>query len=136
MKDNITTDIPNSSWINIERITSIDKDGIYYKDDHDNICFIELLPCAKNWEKAYYLPFDPNKYKLRCVGDRCHTGEYPYFELYDTRHTRFFLDCRLNKFPKIISRLFYFNFHSKQSSVFYSMQKRLTENGWTTYDLT
>ena len=118
--------------IDIRNIIEITEQKIIYKDESGGISFIELAVCADNFESKYNIV--PEEGKLRSVGERLF-GEYAYYELYDTEHTRFYLKLKTSKIKKFLFKITNFNFHSKDLKLFYSVQKRLTEHGWTTLDL-
>ena len=121
------------SKIHISRITKIAKDKIYYRDDRGDIGFIELEPCANNYALVHNI-VNKEKLKVRCVGERFF-GEYAYYELYNIGHTQLYMNLKTNKIKRLISKIFGWNFHAKEFQRFYSVQKRLNANGWTTLDL-
>lgn len=116
--------------IDINRIIKITTDRIIYRDDRDDEAYIELEPCADNWEKSLGCP---KTEAIRCVGERFF-GEYAYYELYDIGHTRFSMRLKTNKLKSFISKITGWNFHAKSFQQFYSVQKTLNANGWTTLD--
>ncbi len=120
--------------IHISNIVEITKDRIYYRDDREDVVFIELEPCANSYEVAHKIT-NQSERKLRCIGVRCF-GEYAYYELYTIGHIQIYMSLRSNIIKKLISKIFGFNFHAKGFQQFYSIQKQLNKNGWTTLDLT
>lgn len=120
--------------IHISNIVEITKDKIYYRDDRGDVVFIELDPCANNYEAAHKNG-DQSDRKVRCVGVRFF-GEYAYYELYTIGHTQIYMNLRTNIVKKVISKIFGLNFHAKDFQKFYSIQKQLNKKGWTTLDLT
>jgi len=119
--------------IHISNITDITKDKIFYRDDKGDISYIELEPCANSYE-ASRKKTNTDGSKVRCVGVRFF-GEYAYYELYTAGHTQIYMNLQTNKFKRFISKVFCWNFHVKEFQLFYSIQKRLNANGWTTLDL-
>ena len=120
--------------IHISNIVEITKDKIYYRDDRGDIVFIELEPCANSFEAKHKIT-NKSECKVRCVGVHFF-GEYAYYELYTIGHMQFYMNLKTNIFKKAFSKIFRFNFHSKDFQCFYSIQKQLNEKGWTTLDLT
>jgi len=120
--------------IHISDITEITKDRICFRDERGDTCFIELAPCANSYE-AVHSVLNKSDLKLRCVGERSF-GKYAYYELYTIGHTQIYMNLRTNTLKRVISKIFGWNFHTKEFQAFYSIQKRLNENGWTTFDLT
>ena len=122
--------------IDIKNITDITHDKIFYREERGDIVFIELAPCANSYDAVHKITSRAPG-SLRCVGERFWqgSGERAYYELYTIGHTRLYLDLKQNKLKRIISKIFDFDFLSKKHQLFYSVQKRLNENGWTTLDL-
>jgi len=119
--------------VHISDIVEITKDKIIFRDDRGDIDFIELEPCANSYDAVHKTT--PSDRKMRCVGIRFF-GDYAYYELYTIGHTHIFMNLRKNLVKKAISKMFGINFHAKDFEKFYSIQKQLNENGWTTLDLT
>lgn len=117
--------------IDINRIIKITTDRIIYRDDRADTAFIELEPCANSWEKSHGCSKSGT---VRCVGDRFF-GEYAYYELYDIGHTHLSMKLKTNKLKSYISKITGWNFHTKNFQQYYSIQKALNANGWTTLDL-
>ena len=118
--------------IRIDKITEITKDKLYYKDNDGNVAFIELNECANNYESTHDVKQQDKV--IRCVGERLF-GEYAYYEFYTTDHTQFYMELQTNRIKRFISRTIGWNFHRKDFQLFYSVQKQLNANGWTTLDL-
>ena len=120
--------------IHISNIVEITQDKIYYRDDRGDVAFIELEPCANNYE-ATHRHINQSDCRGRCVGNRFF-GEYAYYELYTIGHVQFYMTLKTNIFQKVISKIFGWNFHVKDFQKFYSIQKQFNDKGWTTLDLT
>ncbi len=45
------------------------------------------------------------------------------------------MKLRTNKIKRFVSKIMGWNFHAKEFQQFYSVQKELNANGWTTMDL-
>ena len=120
--------------IHISNIVEITQDKIYYRDDRGDVAFIELEPCANNYE-ATHRHINQSDCRGRCVGNRFF-GEYAYYELYTIGHVQFYMTLKTIIFQKMISKIFGWNFHAKDFQKFYSIQKQFNEKGWTTLDLT
>lgn len=119
--------------IHISAITDITKDKIYYRDDRGCVVYIELEPCANSYETAHNIT-NKNDLQVRCVGERFF-GKYAYYELYTAKHTRMYMDLKTSRIKRFITRITGYDFHTKEFEQFYSIQKRLNANGWTTLDL-
>ena len=63
--------------IHISNIVEITQDKIYYRDDRGDVAFIELEPCANNYE-ATHRHINQSDCRGRCVGNRFF-GEYAYY---------------------------------------------------------
>lgn len=120
--------------IHISNIVEITQDKIFYRDDRGDVAFIELEPCANNYE-ATHQHINQSHCRVRCVGNRFF-GEYAYYELYTIGHVQFYMTLKTNIFKKVISKIFGWNFYAKDFQKFYSIQKQFNEKGWTTLDLT
>ena len=118
--------------IHISNITEITNDKIHYRDERGDIVFVELEPCANSYEVSHKT--SNQSAAVRCVGERFF-GEYAYYELYTIGHIQFYLNLKTNPLKKAISKFFGWNFHAKDFQKFYSIQKALNKNGWTTLDL-
>ena len=120
--------------IHICDVVDITNDKIYYRDSRGDVAFIELQPCANNYEITHK-NIEYSNGEMRCIGVRFF-GEYAYYELYTIGHMQFYMNLKTNILKKAFSKIFRFNFHSKDFQCFYSIQKQLNEKGWTTLDLT
>lgn len=116
--------------IHIDRITKITAIGIYYWDDRGDECVIEFEPCANSYDAAHNIQRDNSV--VKCVGERFF-GDYAYYELYTIGHTQLYMNLKTNIFARVLRGIL--NFHTKQFSKFYSIQKQLNAVGYTTLDL-
>ncbi|MBQ7725512.1 MAG: hypothetical protein IJT66_00025 [Clostridia bacterium] len=118
--------------IRIDKITEISKDKLYYRNIDDKIAFIELGVCANNYDDTHDKKQQDKT--VRCIGER-RFGEYAYYELYTADHTQIYMELQTNGLKRFISRITGWNFYVKDFQLFYSVQKQLNVNGWTTIDL-
>ena len=118
--------------IRIDKITEITKDKLFYRDNNGNTAFIELNECANNYESTHGIKQQDKA--IRCVGERFF-GEYAYYEFYTADHTQFYMELQTSRIKRFISNTIGWNFHRKDFQLFYSVQKQLNANGWTTHDL-
>ena len=115
--------------IDIRKITEINENKLLYHDDNGNVSFVDLELCAEFHEKE--TGRNPN-FSYRSVGER----EYPYYDLYSPEGIRLYLKTKkLNPLQRLISSTLGWSFNSKEFDLWYSIQKSLNENGWTTLDL-
>lgn len=120
--------------IHFSKIIEIKENKIYYRNDSGDSDFIELESCANNYESTHNI-ININDSKVRCIGERFF-GEYAYYELYtEDEHTQIYMNLKTNAFKRFISKTIGWNFHSMDFQKFYSIQKQLNANGWTTLDL-
>ena len=119
--------------IHISNITDITKDGLFYRNDIGDICFIDLSVCADNWEREH-IAINKSETNMRSVGARLF-GEYAFYELYTDDHTQLYMELNTSVIKRFLTRITGWNFHAAQFSEFYSVQKRLNAKGWTTFDL-
>ena len=72
----------------------------------------------------------------RSVGERLFARPIAYYDLYSQEGIRLYLELPpLNGIQRFLSRTLGWHFDSKDFELFYSVQKGLNENGWTTRDL-
>ncbi|MBQ8741168.1 MAG: hypothetical protein IJY79_06430 [Clostridia bacterium] len=121
--------------IHISNITDITKDKIYYRDDNGDVAFIDLETCASNYEAINDVTYKQDS-KHRCVGERLFGfRDYAYYELYTDERTHLYLELKTNAFRRFVYRVIGWNFYVKDYQLFYSVQERLNNKGWTTLDL-
>lgn len=119
--------------INIRDIERIIGDKLYYRNTAGDVSFVDLRDCAEYHEKSVGTT---EIGKVRCVGERMFAGPTAYYDLYSQDGIRLYLDLpRLNFFKRFLSKVFGMNFDTKFFSQYYSIQKSLNANGWTTCDL-
>lgn len=115
--------------VNIKNIIKIGAERIKYRDEKGEEKYIELASSANTW--AYRHP-DAQRAdgKPRCVADRFCDGKTAYYEFYNIGHTRLGISV------SPIKKLFGGSISPKEHELFMSLQKKLEEHGWTTFDLT
>ena len=118
--------------IHLSKVIDITKDKLHYCDDNGNVEYIELAPCADNYEATHNIT-NKNDLKVRCVGEHFF-GEYAYFELYTEEHTQIYMNLKTNAIKHFISKITGWNFHGKEFQRFYALQKKFNAKGWTTLD--
>lgn len=119
--------------IHISNIADIKNNKIYYREDNENIAFIDLEFCANSYELIHNT-VNNDELKVRCVGERFF-GECAYYKLYTEEPTQIYMNLTTNAIKRLITKVTGWNFHSKDFQTFYAIQKRLNANGWTTLDL-
>ena len=119
--------------IDIRDITDIKGSQLFYRNDNGSILFIDLESCAKYHENRNGI----NTYNgTRSVGERLYVRPIATYDLYSPDGIRLYLEIPpLNFFKRLISRIIGWRFNAKEFDIFYSVQKKLNQNGWTTLDL-
>ncbi len=131
--------------MNMDRITSISQEKLYYRNDKGELDEIDLLQCRRRYIKLINahldefptrkgIPIADDDDDFRCVADRCISGEPPYFEFYDWPHIRFEIQLHEWWLTKLLDLLGW-NWKAKRLQLFMSIQEQLTQAGWTTFDL-
>ncbi len=119
--------------IDISNVIDIKDNKLFYRNI-DRILFIDLEVCAHNYESAC-TNINKSAVKVRCVGERFFC-DYAYYELYTTdEHTQIFMNLKNNALKRFIFKTIGWNFYGKAFQRFYTIQKQLNANGYTTLDL-
>ncbi len=100
---------------NYADIIKIDENGITLKDD-TRLPFDE---CAANWVKSHSL----NNGDSVCVAERDISAQIPYFLFYTDKKIKIFF----------LSRFLFWEFKRKKEYMI--LQKKISDYGYTTYDL-
>lgn len=115
--------------IDIRKIIEIKGSQLSYYDENHKPAFVDLNACAEYHEKT--VGRNPD-FPCRSVGER----EFPYYDFYSPDGIRLYLTVpKLNAFQRFLSRRLGWDFHSNEFKLWYSVQKSLNQNGWTTLDL-
>jgi hypothetical protein len=125
----------------ISSILDINKDGLVYLDENGDKQHIDFYMCRSNWvkhvnESKKYITWDGEPVRniseevSNCVGQPDWFFEKPYYE---------FFTNPIIKFEITPKRRFWdvFNKHwiQRYYSCFYSIQKKINDAGWSTFDL-
>jgi hypothetical protein len=122
-------------------VAEINKDGLIYIDGNGDHRFVGFIDCRRNWvkhvnESGNFVTWDGEPFKnisendTNCVGQRDWFSDKPYIELFTEPVIRFEIT------PK--RRLWeVFNKHWKRRFYkdFLSLQMKINECGWSTFDL-
>jgi len=118
-------------------IVQISSEGVYYKESlQEAIKRISFRECRKNWvayvnESDEFHTTDLIEDQTKCVGwrDSCHMP--PYIEFFSEPRVRFVF----NDSNHILNKIWNNRVSRKETKHFLTLQTRINEVGWTTYDL-
>jgi hypothetical protein len=116
-------------------IVKIDTEKIYYKDKDNVVQTIDFYECRKNWvrhlnESDDFQVTNLAEDETRCVGWRDIFHSPSYIEFFSEPRIRFVFHDRRSILEWVKGRK-----SSKGRRHFLSIQYKIKEAGWTTYDL-